>query len=69
MTFNPVIIKRQASSVFPSFTQIGSCNLIGAIKVPTLVIVGTEDASIPVSVTFETAGAAKDNGMMVFWFN
>jgi pimeloyl-ACP methyl ester carboxylesterase len=45
---NPVIIKRQAFSAFPSFMQTGTCILIGTIKVPTLVIVGTEDASIPV---------------------
>jgi pimeloyl-ACP methyl ester carboxylesterase len=45
---NPVILKRQAFSTFPSFMQTGSCNLVGTIKVPTLVIVGTEDASIPV---------------------
>ena len=27
--------------------QTGSCNLLGTIKAPTLIIVGTEDASIP----------------------
>ncbi|HEY6536023.1 MAG TPA: alpha/beta hydrolase [Candidatus Nitrosocosmicus sp.] len=45
---NPVIIKQQAFKSFPSFMQTGSCNLIGTIKAPTLVIVGTDDASIPV---------------------
>jgi pimeloyl-ACP methyl ester carboxylesterase len=44
---NPVTVKRQAFVAFPSFMQTGSCNLIGTIKAPTLVIVGTEDASIP----------------------
>ena len=45
---NPVILKRQAFNAFPSFMQTGSCNLSGTIKAPTLVIDGTEDASIPV---------------------
>jgi pimeloyl-ACP methyl ester carboxylesterase len=45
---NPAIFKRQVFNALPSFMQTGSCNLIGTIKVPTLVIVGTEDASIPV---------------------
>jgi pimeloyl-ACP methyl ester carboxylesterase len=45
---NPVILKRQAFNAFPSFMQTGSCNLVGTIKASTLVIVGTEDASIPV---------------------
>jgi pimeloyl-ACP methyl ester carboxylesterase len=42
---NPVIIKRQLFNAFPSFMQTGTCNLIGTIKAPTLVIVGTQDAA------------------------
>lgn len=34
-SINPVILKRQAFSTFPSFIQTGSCNLIGTIKAPT----------------------------------
>jgi pimeloyl-ACP methyl ester carboxylesterase len=42
---NPVIIKRQLFNAFPSFMQTSTCNLIGTIKAPTLVIVGTQDAA------------------------
>ena len=45
---NPITVKRQAFVAFPSFMQTGSCDSLGTIKAPTLVIVGTEDASIPV---------------------
>ena len=45
---NPVILKRQAFNAIPSFMQTGSCNLIGTIKAPTLVIIGTEDDVAPV---------------------
>jgi len=42
---NPVILKRQAFNAFPSFMQTGTCDLLGTIKAPTLVIVGTQDAA------------------------
>ena len=42
---NSVIIKRQLFNAFPSFMQTGTCNLIGTIKTPTLIIVGTQDAA------------------------
>jgi pimeloyl-ACP methyl ester carboxylesterase len=42
---NPVIFKRQVFNALPNFMQIGTCNLIGTIKAPTLIIVGTEDAA------------------------
>ncbi|MGB6594898.1 MAG: hypothetical protein WBE68_25635, partial [Candidatus Nitrosopolaris sp.] len=51
---NPVTVKLQAFVAFPScctstpsFMQTGSCESLGRIKAPTLVIVGTGDASIP----------------------
>ncbi len=53
---NPVTIKREVFLAFRSFLQTGSCNLLGTIKVPTLVIVGTEDAAIPAANSLMIAG-------------
>jgi hypothetical protein len=46
---NPAMIKRGVFLPFRTFLETGSCNLLGKIKAPTLVIVGTEDAAIPIS--------------------
>ena len=43
---NPTTVKSEVFFAFRSFLQTGSCNLLGMIKAPTLVIVGTEDVAI-----------------------